>query len=73
VKEILDWATNARRFDIEGETAKKGGGGRTTCTELLGDDVNEVVDLVKAEDEVVVIGEVTVFLPVVAVTYDANR
>ena len=35
--------------------------------------VNEMVDLVKTEDEVVVIGEATVFLPVFAVNYDANR
>jgi len=35
---------------------------RARCAELLGDGVDEAVDLFKAEDDVVTMGEMSVFL-----------
>jgi len=45
---------------------------RTTCAELLGDGVDEAVDLFKAEDDVVMMGGMSAsFLPLV-VTCEAH-
>ena len=62
MKERLDKSANARRTDIEGKAGKEERGGEPTCAELIGDGADEAVDLFKAEDDVVLIGEVTVVL-----------
>jgi hypothetical protein len=69
----LNKTTDARRVDVERERRKKKRSGGTTCTELLGDGVDEAVDLVEPEDDAVVIGKVAIFLFAVAVTCDVYR
>ena len=56
------YETNARRVYIKSKTGKMERGGETRWAELPGDGMDE------AEDDVVVIGKVTVFLFAVAVT-----
>jgi hypothetical protein len=69
----LNETTDARRVDVEGERRKEERSGETTCAELLGDGLDEAVDLVEPEDDVVVMGKVAIFLFAVAVTCDVYR
>ena len=72
-KESLNETTDGRRIDVEGERREKKRSGETTCAELLGDGVDEAVNLVEPEDDVVVMGKVAVFLFAVAVTCGVYR
>ena len=46
---------------------QRNGVGEPTCAELFCDGVDQAVDLFKAKDDVVTIGEVTIFLLAMAV------
>ena len=48
-----------RRVDVEGENMKEGWNDEAMCAERLADGVVEPADLVDAEDNMVVMGEVT--------------
>lgn len=54
--------TSAGRVDVVGGTKKEERGDETTCGDHLASGVGEAVDLVDAEDNMVVMGEVTIFL-----------
>jgi hypothetical protein len=69
----LNETTDARRIDVECERRNKERSGETTCTELLGDGVDDAMDLVEPEDDMVVMGKVAIFLFAVAVTCDVYR
>jgi len=58
----LDKATNTRRLDVEGKAGKEEWSGETTCAELVGDNVDEAVDLIEAEHDVMLVREVAVVL-----------
>jgi len=57
---------------VEDETRKEETSDVTTCTEHLGDGVGDVVDLVDAGDNMLVMVEVTISLLPLAVTYGAH-
>jgi hypothetical protein len=63
----LDETADAQRVEIEGNARKKERGGEPTCAEFLCDGTNETVDFVEAEDDLVMIGEIPVFLLALAV------
>jgi hypothetical protein len=59
-EERLDKAMDAERVDVENEVKKKGVFGETAHTGLLGDCMDETVDLIAVEDDMRMIGEVVV-------------
>ena len=71
-EESLDEATNSGRVFVEDETRKEETSDEATCTKHLADGVGEVVNLVDAEDNMLVMGEVTIFLLLLAATYGAR-
>jgi len=51
-----------RKSHVEDDSKKEEWNDETMCVECLADGVGEPADLVNAEDDMVVMGEVTIFL-----------